>query len=380
MAVSRDPTGVARAVTGALDRLMAVETGPRVSVLVPVAPDDPRQDEVRVRRLAGDAVTRLGELGAHPGTITDLTGALPGLVAAAHPLPRFVPGIAAFTAPGFSTVVPLPTPVDELVTVDDRFHLTELVAVTDALHCHVLTIARRGVALWRATRWSFTRVELPGAPDSVEEITRFRKLEKQLQLHQTARGGTGTSAPMYHGHGVGEARETEPVRIYFRRVDAAVTDVIGDDPAPILLVGPSSLPALYRSVSSLRTIADTAVQSHPEGIDAMRVHERAVELLAVTASQRQKHIEDQIGASRRDGRSSHDVVEIATAAEQGRVGTLLFDPRARVWGTVDDGGIRVDSGGERELVNRMVVATVRQGGDVVPVTSTAEPVAALFRY
>ncbi|MEE9298609.1 MAG: hypothetical protein V3V29_06195 [Acidimicrobiia bacterium] len=339
--------------------LLTVDTTPKVTIIVPVDHTDSRQDAISVRNLVKHAASLLEERGAAPKTSSELLDPITDIVRSAHPLSRSVPAVALFTAPGHQQLIPLITPTPEYVYVADEFHVVPLVESLDPIHCFVLTITRGGCHLWRSDRWRIAPMNLPDAPGALSDITRFRDLEQQLQLHATARGGFAT----FHGQGVDEDVEFEPVRTYLRAVDAAVGAGIRNDAAPLLLVGPGRLPAIYRTVSALRDFLP-AVEAHPDGFDERDLQAKAAAAVHGMAGERTARLLDQIGSLGSSGKSSADPAEVARAAQAGRVRTLLFDP------STDD----------RARVNLAIVNTLRRGGEALPAVSAATTLAAIFRY
>lgn len=338
--------------------LLAVDTTPRVTIVVPIDHTDGRQDAITIRNLVKRAASLLEDRGTDPRAISELLGPAPDVVRAAHPLPRSVPAVAMFIAPGHQQLIPLITATPESVHVADEFYVVPLVESLDSIHCFVLTISRGGCRLWRADRWRIAAVNLPDAPGALSDITRFRDLERQLQLHQSARGGA-----IFHGQGIDEDVELEPVRTFLRAVDAAARAGVRDDTAPLLLVGPGRLPAIYRSVSAWRDFLP-AIEAHPDGLDGRDLQAKAAAAVNTMAGERTTRLLDQISSLESVGKASTDPAEVEQAAYDGRVRTLLFDPRSA-------DSVRTNLG---------IVKTVRSGGEALPVVGADTTLAAVFRY
>jgi hypothetical protein len=340
-----------------LDLLLGIAASPKLTIVIPLESGDSRQTAIRARNLVREADQQLAVAGADPATRRSLTAPVSPLIDEAGPFSRATCALAVFTAPGFGHLVPLSARAPELVAAGDDFHLLATAAALDPLHCHVLTLARGGNRLWRAGRCQLSAVELPGAPAALEEVTWFRDLERQLQYHST---GTGGSAA-FHGQGVAEDTELEPVRTYLREIDTAVRSTIGAD-SPLLLIGPGRLPAIYRKVSRHRAIVDT-FESHPDGLGGDDLAEIAAVAVDELARQRTADLLDEVGRWLGSNKSSNDPIEVELAAAEGRVQTLLFDPDS----TSGSG-------------NRALLETIRHGGSVVPAADGGITVAAVFRY
>lgn len=342
-----------------LGSLLAVEETPRVSIVMPVHPTDPQQDAIRARGITGR--TRM-LLAAHDvaGDVADpIIASLQHALTHLHPLPRTTGAVAVYATPGTLDVVPLPGG-EELITAGPEFHLLPLIDAADTIHVHALTLTRGGCALWRVDRHGITEIALPGAPGALSEVTRYRDLEKQLQFHQTARGG----AAVFHGHALGENRELEPIRVYLRAIDQAVATSLAGDGAPLVLVGPGSLPGLFRDVTTHPAVAPHPVEIHPDGIDGDALHRSAAPLVADLVADRTRRFLDRVGALRPLRRSSTLPAEILMAAALGRVDTLLVDPAAET----------------AALTNRAAVAALRHRATVLPAPGLEPDLAAVFRW
>lgn len=337
------------------DALLGVTTTPKVTIVMPLDHTDPRTDVVRIRNLTRRAVA---EAGAAPGMpdVTSLLDPLERLLTAAHPIPRPYGAVALFAAPGTAHLVPLHAGADESVHIGEEFDVIPLVDEVDPAYCFLMTIARGGAHLWRATRHDLAAVPLEGAPEALAEITWYRDLETQLQLHRSG-GGTAT----FHGQGVDEDAELEPLRTYLRRIDDAVARSVGDA-EPLTVIGPGRLPAIYRTVSRHRRYVDL-LDAHPDGLSAAALHDLGTATAERMAAARTATLLETAGTLSGSGRSSTDPADVVRAATEGRVDTLLV------------------SAAERDTETRTaVMRTLRHGGDVLPMVGADMLLAAVHRW
>ncbi|HAX82532.1 MAG TPA: hypothetical protein DCY40_08205 [Actinobacteria bacterium] len=343
-----------------LGALLAITEAPRVSVVMPVNHLDPQHDAIRARGLGARLRVLLEPHAVDQAVADHLLATVEERFGHLHPIPHAIGAVALYATPSGSEWLLLPVRIRETVTVAEEFHLLPVIDAVDPAHCFVLTLARGGNALWRANRWSVEPVTLPGAPGALSEITRFRELEKQLQFHQSARGG----AAVFHGHALGENREMEPVRAYLRRVDQALGAALAGDTAPVLLVGPGSLPGMFRDISTHNRIVDHPIEIHPDGVDASHLHEFARPVVDALVADRTQRFLDRVGMLREPRRSSTLSAEIVVAAALGRVDTMLFDPDA------DNCGV----------VNRAAVAALRHAATVLSAPGLPTGAAATYRW
>ena len=98
---------------------------------------------------------------------------------------------------------------------------------------------------------------------------------------------------------------------------------------------------------------------------------------------------DRVEALRDDRRSSTDVAEIALAAQEGRVESLVIAVDREIYGTLTDGAGSIvprekASAGTYDVLDEVVGLTLRQGGVVIGARANKLPeefwIAAIFRY
>ena len=114
-----------------------------------------------------------------------------------------------------------------------------------------------------------------------------------------------------------------------------VATALAGDPAPVVLVGPGSLPGMFREISAHDRFATHSIEGHPDGIDATRLHEAARPVVEALVAERTLRHLDRVGTLRESRRSSTLAAEIVVAAAMGRVDTMLFDPAAGNCGVVN---------------------------------------------
>jgi hypothetical protein len=331
-------------------------THPKVTAVAPLDHGDPAADTIRFRAIMG----RLGAIAATaPGRpdIDEIVAPIPGLVADLHPLDHSFASVALFASSSETRLIPLHGAFDERLQVGPEYHLLPLVEEYDPAVCHVLTLTRGGGKLYRADRWSIDEIEVPDMPASLDEITEFRVLETQLQLHRT--GSSGES--MFHGQGVDEDDEIEPLRMYLRRVADAIAPEV-EPTEPLAVIGPGRLPSVFASVSDHREFR-SRVGIHPDGIGASelsRIGRDLAEGLAVERTGRLLGIAADLMGT---GRSETEPAIVLQRAREGRIDQLIVDPRSGD-ATVSDA----------------VVETLRLGGTALPAVGADQPVTAILRY
>ncbi|MFQ5966653.1 MAG: hypothetical protein ACE5MI_03460 [Acidimicrobiia bacterium] len=344
------------------------------------------QDPIRYEHLVRDAEQEMHIVGTDRDLIRQLGRNLRGLVKPGGFWRAQSAALAVFTSPEGTLSYRIPLKVSELSIVGVEFQLAPLVPVARAARFAVLAVSRAAARLFEGNRFELREFELKGAPSGLDDITQYYELERQLQFRQASTAGRGTQVAMFHGHGIGEGRGKEMVLQYLRAVDESVRRALPSGRVPLLAAGPAELPALYGQVSTYGSLLDRHLELNPDGLDEKTLRERALELIMPMLKERVQEAVDQYLALAGTGRTSTSIPELAAAAFQGRVDTLLVSDLTPVWGTFDPESSKVEvhdsrQPGDRELINLTTVNTLRNGGSVIPVTPDAAPeVAAVFRF
>jgi hypothetical protein len=336
--------------------LLEDTSSPKVTIVTPIDHGDSRVDAIRFRSI----VDRMAEIAATaPGRpdVEPLAERVLSLIADLHPLDHAHASVAVFASPAAGHLVPIHGTFGERLRMGSEYDLLPLVDEYDPVGCHLLTLTRAGARLWRAARWSIDPIEVPGMPESLAEMTEYRDLETQLQLHRTGTSGQA----MFHGQGIDEKADVEPTKSYLRAVDRAVATVLGPS-EPLIVIGPDSLPAVFRSVSAHAEFGEQ-VSTHPDGItedELTRIGTGATGRLAAARTRRLLDTADDLAGS---GRTVTDSDMALRRAREGRIDQVLVDPH------------RSD-----DAVVETVAETLRHGGQAFPIIDADRPLVAILRY
>lgn len=262
-------------------------------------------------------------------------------------------GLAVLGAPGMFRVYRLPRTVEKLVVVADSFHTKPLVRITQSADQYqILGLSRDSFKLYEGNRDSL--VEVPMLDDAV--------------------GAIGN-------------RDTEQ---FFRAVDQAVMHRNGKSGGMGLIL--AALPEhhnLFRSVSKNALLMKEAIDVNPDAMSVDALRERAWEIVQPYYLERLSGLMDNYGSSAAKGHGSDLLDDIAKAAVEGRVSTLLIEADRLVPGQMDAATGKVTAGklGDPEvddLLDDLGEQVLRTGGEVVMVPAERMPTrtgaAAVFRF
>lgn len=377
-----------------VESLAAERPGPHVSLFLPVETAGPqtRQNPVRLKNLVRDAEEQMVALGMRGTEVRDFLEPLRVLEDDAAFWQEREPALAIYLAPGFLKTYWLPPLADESVHVAGRFYLKPLVALAAGQEAfYVLALSMNDVRFFRCTRFSDQELAVEGVPRNMAEALWPDDPERQQQFRsQPVAQASGKQGEFGVFHGSGDIVEDEAkdrILRFCQRVDRGLERVLARSRLPLVLAGVDYVQAIYRQASSYRHLLDRGISGNPEGVRAEELREKAWRLLAERREQARGEFLELYGASLGAGRATAHIDAIVAAALQGRVQSLLFDPKALVWGTIVDGSAVISRErrlGDVDLVDVAVVQTLLTGGDILTADEESlpdgAPALAVFRY
>jgi len=258
--------------------------------------------------------------------------------------------------------VSLADAVDEDSIVMSVFLLRPLLPELSAPEVPVLALTMGEVGFFVASGEVATRVEVD-LPESFDDVNWFVDRERQRQQHPD-RAGTSRAR---HGHDpAGQA--DEDLSRFLREVDQALpqTDTM-------IVLGDDDLVSRFENVTDRRVLspANSGLQAPFTESEIMEIVRSTVaEVVERRESDAAAQAKEQIGT----GTATTDISEAMRGAMTGRIGQLILDPSADpVWGRIDESTLDVTVHAEREhadvdLVDRIVVLSMRNGAEVIPIT------------
>lgn len=382
-----------------LSDLMASEGWPHVSIFMPTHKRGPetRQDPIRLKNHLVEAERRLTETGGEELLSAEIAEIRKRYLDDEAWWRHQNHGLAVFLAAGRIEVHKLPVTVEDEVRVGQRFRIRPLIPIfARPDRFRILAVDLEQVRLFEADADTCHEQPSDELPESIAEIVRATEFQASLAGRSSgpSEGGPGgPGAPPVRPQGFGlTARDyrSNAAREFFKRVANAVERALNKDPLPLVLVGGSEVQGTFRQYCDHPHLLPEGVERNPAGMEPNELHAAA---LAVVEPVARKALEDDIAhvtqAIRSGGSAATDLTEVVAAAEHGRIDMLLVARDAVAWGHFDptDASIVVHDPpepGDRDLIERVVVRTLANGGvvhvlekDQLP---TALPLAATLRY
>ncbi len=349
-----------------------------VSIALPTTPVsiETDADRIQLKNLAKEASDQLAAANADKRRLALLIEELDDLIEDSAFWEYQARGLVIYATPDNLRTFRVPSTLQPLVKVSDRFHLKPLLRSTTFCHAgFVLALADGGVRLIEVGK------DLPAVEVAVPE----------LPANAASAAGKRTIATRsYSGRiGGGEGKKVR-LRQYARKVDAAVRNILAGGQVPLILAAVEALDAIYRSVNSYPHLADQSLRGNPERQSAAALASAARDVLDTLYRERIARWHERYQRRLNEDRATTDLARSARAATAGAVASLLVDMDQVVNGTVNetDGTVTfaesagADSYGVADEVARRVLLT---GGEVLSVRAEdmpepGKPVAAILRY
>lgn len=301
-------------------------------------------------------------------------------------------GIAVFSADGLFKVVGLHNSVEELAMVADSFHTKPLRQyLQSADHYHVLGLSLGKIQLFEGNRHSLVELELRSdIPKTMEDALGDELTDKHTTV--ASYGGTGNeSSAMHHGQG-GKKDESDKDAERFFRVIADVIEENYSKPTgwPLILAALPEHHNLFQRVNKNTLLLNKGIAINPASISTDKLKEMAWEIMEPEYNLKLNILVNRFEQARANGKGSDDYKEVAVAAVEGRVDTLLVEAdriiAVRVTNLVTGNTQKKDLSNPRvdDLLDDLGELVIKMGGQAMVLPTDKMPsetgLAAIFRY
>jgi hypothetical protein len=301
-------------------------------------------------------------------------------------------GLAVFSASGLFKVVGLHKSVEELAIVADSFHTKPLRQYLQSVdHFHVLGLTLRDIRLFEGNRHSLTEVELTDdTPKTITEALGDELTEKHSTVESYG-GIGGDSTPMHHGHG-GKKEETEKdAERFFRVVAGAIYEHYSKPSGwPLILAALPEHHNLFQKVNKNPLLLSKGITINPSSVSPDQLAKMAWEIMEPEYNLKQDSLAERFGQARANGKGSDDYKEVAVAAVEGRVDTLIVEAdriiAVRVTNLVTGNTQKKDLSNPKvdDLLDDLGEIVIKMGGQMMVLPTGKMPsetgLAAIFRY
>ena len=299
-------------------------------------------------------------------------------------------GLAILANKDNCVVYKLNREVEELAIVANNFHIKPLIRnFQSADNYHILGITRYDFNIYEGNRYGIEMIELDeDTPKTLIEVLGDEYTDPHLESGRYSGGATGT--PAFHGHG-GRKDEIEvDTERYFRYIDKFISDNFSTEmKLPLILVALDEHQGEFRNLSKNDYLLDEKVSKDPEALPKEEIRELSWEAMEPIYIQKTKDLVERYGFQRSKFLGTDDLSEVARAALEGKIDTLMIEDGKieagrinRKNGEIERGqlddprfGDVIDDIGELALKSQAEVVVLPK--DRMPSTTG---VAAIFRY
>ncbi|MBE0662413.1 MAG: hypothetical protein IH597_08090 [Bacteroidales bacterium] len=301
-------------------------------------------------------------------------------------------GLAVLSADELFKAIRLPIAVEELAVVADSFHTKPLQKYLQSSdNYHVLGLSLHEIRLYEGNRHSLVEINVsPGVPKTITEALGDELTEKHTTVASYG-GAGGDSTSMHHGHG-GQSDETEKdAERFFRVVAEAVAEHISKPTGwPLVLAALPEHHSLFQKVNKNPLVLPDGIMINPTSVSTDKLVELAWEAFEPVYSLKLKSLAERFEQARANGKGSDDYKEVAVAAVEGRVDTLLVEAdriiAVRITNLITGNTQKKDMDNPRvdDLLDDMGELVTKMGGLVMVLPPESMPsetgLAAMFRY
>ncbi len=355
-------------------RLQAKQEYPSVTITLPTHRTSPanRQDPIRVSNLVTEATNRL----LTEFTERDLQALQANLqqVVAEIDYTHTLDGLAIFASSSYANKFYLPFTLEERVIVDEDFYTRDLVyALNRSPRYFVLVLSEQPTRLFEGVRGDLTEITSGAFP--------------------LTHSGPGGGATLPNDPAVNSsAYRDENHRMFFRKVDQALGEVLAEDPLPVVLVGVDRYHSFFREVThhGQYLVEQGVLGSH----DRTNPHDLAAliqPIVAAAIQARQAAVLEELNTAQGAQRVVTTMSDIWRVAHVGRGAKLIveegfnYPARVNAEGTgLDPIDVPRDPDDLDDAVDEVIETMLAKGGEVVFVDdgslSQYQRIALITRY
>jgi hypothetical protein len=254
-----------------------------------------------------------------------------------------------------------------------------------------LGLSLHDIRLFEGNRHSLTEVELSAdTPKTITDALGDELTDKHTTVASYG-GSGGKSSPMHHGHG-GRKEETEKDTERFFRVVANTIYEQYTKPTgwPLILAALTEHQSLFQKVNKNPLLLSKGITINPSSVSTDKLANMAWEIMEPEYNQKLASLVAAYEQARANGKGSDDYKEVAVAAVEGRVDTLIIEADriipVRITNLVTGNTQKKDLINPKvdDLLDDMGELVMKMGGQVLVLPTGKMPsetgLAAIFRY
>lgn len=360
-----------------LDNLIARRSAASVTLVLATSVHTQDTDKARIQlgNLAKTAVEQLEAVGVDKRTVASVEEQIHDLQDDDDFWKFQANSLVLFVTPTSLRSFRLPTHLEDMVQVSDRFHVKPLLrAAGFGQHAFVLALEENAVRLIEVS------ADMPAAevrvPDMPKDAASFVGTANVNSRSYAQRKGGGEGQKVL-------------LRAYARRIDEVLRPVLAGRQEPLILAATQPMNGIFRSVCSFGGLVEESIDTSPATMTPAEIAEAARPILDDLHASMIADVRDTFSARENEGRATKQIADAARAATFGAVETLLIDMDEALPGLVDEttGAVTFDddaSAVSYGIIDEIAGRVIKSGGTVHAVRRSEIPgegsLAAILRY
>ncbi len=298
-------------------------------------------------------------------------------------------GLAILVSENQCVMYKLQRTVEEIAVVADSFHIKPLIRVFQSSdRFYLLGLNRKEFKLYEGTRYGVEEVEFgEDVPHTISEVLGDDYTD--AYLNPGSYGGT-VGQPMFHGQGGRKDEIDIDTERFFRYVDRFVMENYSKPTGlPLMLVSLDEYHGLFKDISHNTLLMDDGIKSSFDTLKPEEMKEQAWKVMEPIYLEKTKKLVERFEFERSKFFGSDDIAQVAVAANQGRVDTLLVESDRVIPGKINKENGRIEEGEldnpeVDDVLDDLVEMVFKTKGHVVLLPKERMPsttgVAAIYRY
>jgi hypothetical protein len=298
-------------------------------------------------------------------------------------------GIAVLASKNKCIVYNLNNSVKEFAVVANSFHIKPLIkAFQYIVKYQLLGLNRENFTLYQGNRYGFKEIALnPDAPRTMKEVLGDQLSDSYLS-HGSYAGSGGPT--MYHGHGDVKQEIDKDTEKYFRYVDSFVyanySKILKQ---PLILVSLTEYHSEFKKLSNNPYLLKEGINKSIESMDLDEIQNKASVIIETINMKKIQKLVESHAKAEVELLGSSDLVQVAKAACESRVETILIEEEKILPGKINykTGEIEfgtIDSPDNDDILDDLAELVLVNGGSVFILTKDKMPsttgIAAIYRY
>jgi hypothetical protein len=377
-----------------LRELISVHFDNCISIYLPTIRNgaEMQQNPIRFKNQVNEAEKQLMERGLRRAKAATLLDPAKRLLENESFWQKQGDGLAVFIALGIFKVYRLPVSFHQITNIAPSFHLKPILSsLTGNTRFYLLDLNINGVRLFAGSRFSFFQIRSDKIPAGIRETLQFDIMDSRTQFASKPSMASNNNITVF-GYGRITDNRKAMIKTYYDQVSKAVTEIIQNTNAPLLLIGTDYLHSLYKEANQYWNLVEDGIQIDPQNLTEEEIFHLAwptVEPLFQSNRLRDTNLYKQLSGEHKPI-AVNDLKTIVSGSMHGRIGTLFIkNGTTNVWGKFKEDKLDIEvhdekKPGDEDLLDKAAINTMLRGGTVYIVEPEdmpdRTPAAAIMRY